>query len=157
MVYALQRPLDERLPMKSLVLGVRSGTHNRTYPVSVFEQEPLINDCVGERELLLIAAFDNDYIQVFDRQIEPGITLTFKSSSRPGWFIDTGTNSEWSPRGQCMSGHYAGHQLHPFAHYNKIFWYVWADFFPGTDIYSQSLQADTSQSTAVFAKSAAGK
>lgn len=138
MVYALQNPLDERLPMKSLVVGVRNGADNRTYPVSVFAQEPLINDRLGDKELLLLAAFDEDYIQVFDRQIEPGKALTFKPSSRPGWFVDTDTDSEWSPQGQCMKGHYAGHQLQVFAHYNKIFWYVWADFFPGTEVYSPS-------------------
>jgi len=157
MVYALQNPLDERLPMKSLVLGVRSGAENRTYPVSVFAQAPLINDHLGDTALLLLAAFDDDYIQVFDRQVEPGTTLTFKSSSRPGWFVDTDTDSEWSPQGQCMAGHYAGHQLRPFAHYNKMFWYVWADFFPGTDIYSQSQQPDKLQESPDLAKSAAGK
>ena len=137
MVYALQNPQDDRLPMKSLVLGLRNGEDNRAYPVSLFAQTPLINDRLGDKDLLLTAAFDGDYIQVFDRNIESATTLTFRPSSTPGGFVDTSTESEWGPQGQCIKGHYAGHRLRPFAHYNKIFWYVWADFFPGTDIYAQ--------------------
>lgn len=137
MVYALQNPKDERLPMKSLVLGLRHGVQNRAYPVALFTQAPLINDRLGDKDLLLISAFDHDYIQVFDRAIAPDTTLVFKPSSVPGRFVDTLTESEWTPQGHCASGHYAGRQLQAFAHYNKMFWYVWADFFPGTDIYSQ--------------------
>jgi len=155
MVYALQNPKDERLPMKSLVLGLRNGTDNRAYPVSLFAQAPLINDRLGNKDLLLTAAFDDDYIQVFEREIEPGRTLTFKPSSTPGWYVDEQTKSEWAPQGKCMKGSNAGRQLIPFAHYNKIFWYVWADFFPGTEIYSplrddnESQQKDVASSQAV--------
>jgi hypothetical protein len=137
MVYALQNPKDERLPMKSLVLGLRNGVHNRAYPVSLFTQAPLINDRLGDKDLLLVAAFDNDYIQVFDRAIEPGTTLTFKPSPVSDRFVDTLTESEWTLHGRCDRGYYAGRQLQTFAHYNKMFWYVWADFFPGTGIYAQ--------------------
>jgi len=136
-VYALQNPQDDRLPMKSLVLGLRNGADNRAYPVSLFVQTPLINDQLGDKDLLLVAAHEEDYIQVFDREIEPGTTLTFKPSPTAGNFIDSFTESEWNPQGQCISGSYAGRQLQPFAHYNKIFWYVWADFFPATNIFSQ--------------------
>lgn len=144
-VYALQNPPDERLPMKSLVLGLRNGAETRTYPVSLFAQMPLINDRLGDRDLLLTAAFDHDYIQVFEREIEPGIVLSFQPSSSPGQFIDQQTGSEWGPQGRCIAGHYAGRQLQPFAHYNKIFWYVWADFFPGTEIYSHARAGDEPQ------------
>ncbi len=135
-VYALQNPQDDRLPMKSLVLGLRNGVDNRAYPVSLFAHTPLINDQLGDKDLLLVAAFDEDYIQVFDREVEPGTSLTFRAATSAGHFLDTLTESEWNPQGRCISGSYAGHQLQQFAHYNKIFWYVWADFFPGTDIYS---------------------
>jgi len=136
-VYALQNPQDDRLSMKSLVLGLRNGDDNRAYPVPLFAQTPLINDQLGDKHLLLVSAFDADYIQVFDREVAPGATLTFKLSSTPGNFVDTHGDSEWSPQGKCISGSYAGRQLQLFPHYNKIFWYVWADFFPATDIYSQ--------------------
>ena len=143
-VYELQNPQDERLPMKSLVLGLRNGADNRAYPVSLFASQPLINDRLGDKDLLLIAAFDQDYIQVFDREIEPGKTLSFESSSTPGYFVDTQTGSQWAPKGLCISGSYAGQQLQQFPHYNKIFWYVWADFFHATDIYCQSANDDAS-------------
>lgn len=156
MVYALQNPADERLPMKSLVLGVRNGVDTKTYPVSVFAQEPVINDRLGDKDLLLIAAFENDYIQVFDRQIESGTSLDFKPASRPGYFIDTQTDSEWSAQGQCITGQYAGRQLRPYPHYNKMFWYVWADFQPGTEIYALAQQTGELQASADLVDASAG-
>ena len=149
MIYALENPLDERLPMKSMVLGVRNGSDNRAYPISLFDNAPLVNDQLGDRALLLVAAFDNDYIQVFDREIESGTVLTFRPSSTPNQFVDTQTGSEWGPQGQGIEGHYSGRQLQPYAHYNKIFWYVWADFFPETDLCLEVPVSDLSQEGSV--------
>ncbi len=150
MVYALQRPLDSRLPMKSYVLGVQIGEENKTYPVSLFDRQQLIEDEIGGRPLLITAANEGDYVQVFDRRIEPGKVLTFKPAGMGDRFIDSETGSEWLPTGQCSSGSYQGRQLQAVPHYNKIFWYVWADFFPGTEIYG-----DTEAESREIAESAA--
>jgi hypothetical protein len=147
LVYPLQHKLDESLPMKSFVLGVEIENQYRAYPVTIFDREQLIHDELGNKSLLLVSAKDNDYLQIFDRNVG-GQTLSFKEANKKGLFIDNETESKWNIRGMCESGDYEGTHLERIPHYNKIFWFVWADYHPETDIYSNAI-ADLSKSEAV--------
>jgi Protein of unknown function (DUF3179) len=134
LVYPLQEKLDERLPMKSFVLGVEIEDQYKAYPVSIFDNERLIHDEMGNTSLLLVAAKKNDYLQIFDRNVG-GQTLSFIAAETKRNFKDNETGSEWTPQGMCIAGDYEGTQLDRVPHYNKIFWFVWADYHPSTEIY----------------------
>ncbi len=136
LVYPLQHKLDERLPMKSFVLGLEIENQYRAYPQSVFDSEQLIHDELGSTSLLVVAAKQNDYLQIFDRNVG-GQTLTFSAAQTKEQFRDNETGSEWNVQGMCIAGDYEGTQLIRIPHYNKIFWFVWADYHPETTIYGQ--------------------
>jgi hypothetical protein len=53
MVYPLQHELDNRLPMKSLVLGVSAGGQERTYSVAIIAEQKVINDRLGDTPLAI--------------------------------------------------------------------------------------------------------
>ena len=133
MVYPLQHQLDERLPMKSLVLGLLSGGQSRAYPVGVVADRKVINDQIADMRLAIFCV--DDYMQAFDRHVEGDAILTFEKSDKDDRFIDVETGSAWSATGACISGKYEGRQLSAIPHYNKIFWYVWSDYFPGGEIF----------------------
>jgi hypothetical protein len=133
MVYPLQHRLDERLPMKSLVLGLVSDNQARAYPVDVIAEQKVINDQLGNSSLAIFCV--DDYMQVFDSCVGQDNTLTFTASDQDGRFIDDESGSEWSATGACVSGTYEGRQLSVIPHFNKIFWYVWSDYYPGGDIF----------------------
>jgi len=135
MVYPLQHDLDQRLPMKSQVLGVTAGGMSRTYPADVVAEPEVINDQLGDTPLAIFCV--DDYMQVFDRRVV-GATLTFeRAQSGPG-FVDRETGSEWSATGKCILGEHRGTELVAIAHYNKIFWFVWADYFPDCPVYGET-------------------
>ncbi len=148
MVYPLQHDLDERLPMKSCVIGVQADGVTKAYPVSVFEQERLIEDQLGGRPLLLLSVNRGDYIQVLDRELEPGRVLTFRPGPSEEVFVDNESGSHWSPTGLCVSGAHKGRRLSLVPHYNKIFWYVWADFVPGSEIFTMARESEAAKSVA---------
>lgn len=148
MVYPLEHETDQRLPLKSLVLGVQIGGEDKTYPVSLFDGRTVINDSIGGTPILVAATHDGDLIQVFDRTADGGEPLTFKASDSADRYIDNETGSEWTAAGECVAGAHHGHRLRPVPHYNKIFWYVWSDFHPGTEIYGASSTAQTGRSEA---------
>jgi hypothetical protein len=133
MVYPLQHQLDERLPMKSLVLGLLSGDQSRAYPVDVVGDRKVINDQIADMRLAIFCV--DDFMQAFDRRVDGDAILTFEKSDEDDRFVDVETGSEWSVTGACMSGQYEGRQLSAIPHYNKIFWYVWSDYFPGCEIF----------------------
>ena len=137
LVYPLQQKLDERLAMKSFVLGVELDNRFRAYPVSIFENNQLIHNEFGNTSLLLVAAQNNDYLQIFNRNVG-GQILTFTSGQRKERFKDNETGSDWNMQGLCIAGDYEGEQLECVPHYNKIFWFVWADYHPDTDIYTDA-------------------
>jgi len=133
MVYPLEHEQDRRLPLKSLVLGVLVGSQARAYPVTMATSRKVINDQLGGRSLAIFCS--DDFMQLYDRRIDNDTVLSFKRLEQTDRFIDRESGSEWSVTGVCVGGEHQGRQLAPVAHYNKIFWYVWADYFPGSEVF----------------------
>jgi len=142
-VYPLQNPVDGRLPMKSLVNGVEINGECKAYPNSLFSEQGyrLVEDEVGGEPILVASAFAGDYNQVFSRKVGEKV-LTFTPERDSDGFRDNETGSRWDPTGKCVEGSYQDTRLKPVPHYNKMFWYVWSDFHPGTGIY---MPQDTTQ------------
>jgi hypothetical protein len=139
MVYPLKHPLDERLPMKAMVTGVEINGKSRTYSLQESQNNPLIHDRFENTDLLIASAYDNDLIQVFDRKVGD-IVLTFTADGA-NRFVDQQTKSLWDMRGICIEGQMKGASLRLAPHYSKMFWYVWADYHPGTEVYRSDRQA----------------
>ena len=138
MIYPTVREVDQRLPMKSQVVGVQIDNDACAYPASLFADVRLINDELGGRSIVIASAFNGDFIQVFDRALDPDRILNFLPLEGGEGFTDTSTGSVWSPTGECLDGELVGRQLTAIPHYNKIFWYVWGDFHENTKVYSVS-------------------
>jgi hypothetical protein len=132
-VYPLAHEQDQRLPLKSLVLGVLVGSQARAYPVTMATSRKVINDQLGGSSLAIFCS--DDFMQLYDRRIDNDTVLSFKWSEQADRFIDRESDSEWSATGLCVGGEHQGRQLAPVAHFNKIFWYVWADYFPGSEVF----------------------
>lgn len=145
MVYPLQHDLDKRLPMKSFVLGVLADGIARAYPAIAVTDHKVINDVLGTTPLAIFCL--DDYMQVLDRRID-GATLTFDKADQGSGFVDRETGSEWSATGKCTSGDYFGTQLSAIPHYNKIFWFVWSDYFPNCAIYGEPESIDRTAASA---------
>ena len=150
LAYPLQHTLDERLAMKSFVLGLEVDNQYRAYPVSIFEKDHLINDELGNKPLLLVASHDNDYMQIFERSAA-GATLTFVVGKTHEYFLDNETRSQWNMQGLCIAGDYEGAQLQSIPHYNKIFWFVWADYHPQTSIFGVEGEEPVNSASSVAA------
>jgi len=139
MVYPLKHGLDERLPMKSMVTGVEIGGKSRTYTLGHSRENSLIHDRLADVDILVAAGYNDDLIQVFDRGID-GKTLSFTPDGE-NKLTDSQTSSTWNMLGECIDGALKGRRLALIPHYNKMFWYVWADYHPGTEIYNPAKQA----------------
>ncbi len=139
MVYPLKHGLDDRLAMKSMVTGVEIKGQSRTYTLDHSRDNPLIHDQIAGVDILVASGFDIDLIQVFDRTVD-GKALTFTADG-DNHFVDNQTHSKWSLLGLCIEGEMKGKKLALIPHYNKMFWYVWADYHPNTEIYNPANQA----------------
>lgn len=138
--------LDDRLLATERVLGATIAGEAVAYPFGVLAEEGVINDRVGETDVVAIwqpgafSALDAASIDgsrdvgmaaLFERDID-GQSLTFELSGLD--IVDAETGSRWNIFGTAIAGDLEGKQLrtiNAFPH----FWFAWAAFYPDTILY----------------------
>lgn len=143
-------PVDSRLPPMERVLNVslENGDKavHRLYPFKVFKDEPVINDEVAGRKVVVfsrqgtLSVLDDREIAT-SRQV-PSATAYFSSldgtdlsfSIDGDRVIDNETKSEWDLFGRAVSGKHKGKRLMP-APGGVHFAFAWLAFNPDSDIY----------------------
>ena len=144
--FAFDSVIDDRLPANIRVLTIKTGSHSVAYPWPFLAESNIINDTVGEEDVVVF--FSNDTLSafrdrrgedvvsgstsVFCREID-GRTLSFRVDGDR--VLDIETESEWSVTGRAVSGPLAGATLRPVIHQNH-FWFAWAVFEPDTELRS---------------------
>lgn len=143
--------IDDRLPPTERVLAGLLAGQPIAYPFPVLAALGVINDTVGERNVVAIwqpgttSALDQADIDssrdvgmaaLYNRALD-GQLLTFQLAS-DSQIIDDQTGSSWNIFGAAIAGELTGKQLKQelaFPH----FWFAWAAFRPETRLYEQEL------------------
>lgn len=147
LVYPLLRKADERLPLKAYVMGIEREGRAKAYPLELFQSNSMVEDMLGAEPIVFFSTDGGEYVQCFSRKPGSGEILNFEPLGN-GRFRETRTSSVWTVSGSCVEGILKGQALKAVPHYNKIFWCVWADFYPGTAIYQSPHSADATQKNA---------
>lgn len=137
----------DELPAMARVLTVDLGGEAVAYPYEVLQEEQVVNDTVGDSEIVVFwsagtaSALDARSIAegrdvgaavAYSREVD-GSVLTF--ALEDGEIVDQETGSVWDAQGQAISGELEGTELEPVVAINH-FWFSWAAFKPETSIYS---------------------
>lgn len=120
---------DERLPVRELVVGVRSADAARAYPLPAVEAAGAINDCLEGLPLVVAAdQLPHAYVRWAD-----GPLGRFRRVDRTTL---RGGGSEWLvATGEAVSGPHEGERL-PRANFaSAMYWFAWLDFNRGTTVY----------------------
>ncbi len=125
---------DDRLDTKDFIIGVELENSAVAYPFAVLNQEPIINDTIDGRDLLVVFDSDKGTGFVYDRNTADQ-TLTFSQTGGAMNLIDEETGSTWDAfSGEAVSGPLAGEQLERIKS-TMVFWFGWVDFHPETLVY----------------------
>ena len=130
---------DDRLPNKSLVIGVQiqtkgGNTQFRAYPLADFSETAVINDTLGEVPLLIFHDKASFATAVFKRDVAEDVR-TFRPQE--GHFVEDNTGTRWNTvTGKATSGKEKGTRLERLPAVN-IYWFAWARYYPQTTIYRQ--------------------
>ena len=130
----MPRPEDTRLPAYEPIVGLEAGGARRAYPLDVLGTERFVNDQLGSEPVLVVYRPESDTVTVFSRNLGSR-TLTFERRAPSGDLSDVETRSRWNAYGECLDGELRGSQLKALIGVRQ-FWWSWAAFFPGTDIYA---------------------
>jgi len=124
---------DGRLYVKEFVIGVEHESDPVAYPFSVLNDQPVVNDVIGDLPVLVVFNADTGDGVVFERVVE-GQVLVFNLASE-FTLQDEQTGSIWNGRtGEAMAGPLAGHALGRVKS-TRSFWFGWKDFYPETRVY----------------------
>ncbi len=130
---------DDRLDRKELVVGVDFKGDTKAYPFSALEGQPIVNDSVAGRSILIFFDNSTDTALVFDRKVN-GKTLTFRVEGEPSGIqtilVDNETGSRWLAfTGRAIDGEFKGETLNRVLSHLS-FWFAWTDWNPDTELYT---------------------
>ena len=132
---SLVRPVDERLPHNTLVLGVDNGAIARAYPLQRLAQiGPVLNDAIGDAEIVIRCRPGTLHALAFRRRAGERV-LSFGSSAT-GEVYDNETRSIWNEMGVAVAGPLTGTQL-AYCNSGVEEWYAFAAYHPGAEIFEE--------------------
>lgn len=127
---------DDRLSVKSFVIGVENNGEAVAYPFGELTKTPVLNDEIGGLPVVILFRKQAGAAVVFSRVTEDGQLLTFVANDDTG-LSDVETGSTWdSITGVSIDGPLVGTHLTPVKS-TVAFWFGWKDFFPQTRVYGQ--------------------
>ena len=126
---------DERLATKEFVIGVELEDEVKAYPFRVLNNEPVVNDILSGKEILVVFDRQDASGVAFDRQLGDQ-TLTFMIESEdPLTLSDLETDSTWEGlTGEATDGSLAGQKLDRLKS-TAVFWFGWKDFHTDSLVY----------------------
>jgi len=128
-----QTVLDERLHVKEFVVGVDQNGEAASYPFSVLNSQPVVNDIVGEVPILVVFNAETGTGVVFNREFD-GQTLTFEVQEDLT-LTDNETDSIWNGLTiEGIDGPLSGSNLTRIKS-TSSFWFGWKDWYPSTRVF----------------------
>lgn len=126
--------IDTRFPEKHPVLGIMVNGKQKAYPFSVLENNPVVNDVVNGKEILIVSDVKNHLVIPYSRNLN-GKLLNFEILSEfPFRMKDDQNGSVWNMKGEAISGGFISQKLDQVPAYTA-FWFAWAIFWPQTAVY----------------------
>lgn len=130
--------VDARRSPKERVLAIPAGDEaGIAFPFLALNEDAAlraINTTVAGRPVVVLWERAREAAAAY-RPVSDGENLTFEVSD--GRIRDVGTGSEWRIDGRAVDGPLEGVRLEPIAEAYVAFWFAWAAFHPGTEIWTE--------------------
>lgn len=125
---------DDRLFVKEFVNGVELDNAVIAYPFSTLNEQPVVNDTVGNETVLVF--FDRETaVSVAFSRIVADQPLTFVATNDPLIIQDNETSTTWDAlSGVALAGPLSGSQLTRLKGVTS-FWFGWKDIHPDTLVF----------------------
>lgn len=135
--HRIRGTLDSRLPAMSFIMGVEINGDACGYPMDNLRHNQVLSDAVGNEPIVVFYDVEHDVGGVFSRKMDSSRTLTFDATIKPETAVvarDQETGTLWTVAGRGYEGPLSGQSLAAVPHFNKVFWFSWALFKPGTRV-----------------------
>ena len=136
---------SDELRTKAFVYGLRIGGDRKAYPIDVITDEQVVNDAVGERTVVLVAARGDVETQGGDIETRPLLYDSggevrafdrgeheFARGADPDTLLDEG-GAEWRVTEEALLG--PGGERLDRINGHLSYWFGWFSFYPETEVY----------------------
>jgi hypothetical protein len=131
----IAQPAASSLTSRQLVVGLKSGSAAKAYPIEALaKQGPIIDEIAGA-PVVLVLGDDKKSVRAFERVLDGRkLELFMKQGSAALRLLDAETGSEWDFSGKAISGQLSGRQL------KRVpvlldYWFDWKTYNPNTTVY----------------------
>jgi hypothetical protein len=124
---------DDRLDAREEVLGLTDGVDFKAYPVSTLRAMRVVNDRVGDEEVVIVASAGSSNARVYQRQGQRfGLLPGEMAQGLPAAVID-GDGNRWTVTDDGLTDD-SGVVLRRISA-NISFWFAWFAFHPETELF----------------------
>jgi Protein of unknown function (DUF3179) len=137
--------VDERLPPKALIVGLRRDDQVKAYPLRHLRKQPVVNDTIAQTAVVVVFHERSTTGVVFNRRVGDH-ELTFMPAVRdvgePLTMRDEQTGSLWSRLdGRALEGPLRGKQLAQVPA-TYAFWFAWKEYYPDSAVYGEDARPE---------------
>jgi hypothetical protein len=141
---ASRAPVDNRLPVETLVLGVSDGKNARAYRLADVEKAGLVQDQVGDQAWVILWSPATKtaaaYLPVATSpkatgEMAKNMTLQLDGKNADAPFRDMATGSRWDIAGRAVEGELKGWTL-TWLDGVQVKWFAWSAEYPQTTVYT---------------------
>ena len=126
---------DDSLEAKDVVLGVNVGEAQKAYPVSVLQVERVVNDTLGETNVVVLGSEISQAAKAYERgDQEFSRTEGDASTGVPMKLVDK-NGHVWDVTEEALVNASDASQTLPRIPTHSSFWFGWYAFYPETELY----------------------
>jgi hypothetical protein len=124
-------PKSSALERDTEVYAVRPGGHPKAYPISMVLQRGVINDSVGDLQVVVVGHSQSGAVRAYERRGQ-----TFRAGPAPDRLEDD-SGRIWRLTEAALVAESAGEEPASLARVpgHLSLWFAWYGFFPHTDLY----------------------
>ena len=129
---------DDRLPEKSEVLGLIVNGEARAYPAEALREQPVLNDTLGGRGLVVITPGDGTGARAFQRDSQEFLMIYLTGNDAADVVVVDQAGDEWR-----MEEHALVKTSDPAQRLDRLpshvaYWFGWYGFHDETGVYGQN-------------------
>jgi hypothetical protein len=131
---------DNRLPPKTMIIGLEVGGAHKAFPLDALRHTRVINETLSGSPVVIIHQPGSDTTTAFSARSNGRVLKFAPANPDSTKLIDLATHSQWDAYGHCVEGQLKGSNLQPLI-LEPEYWFAWSEFHPDTAIFASSTGA----------------
>ena len=134
-------PRSAALEAKDVVLGVGVGSEFKAYPVSALQQARVVNDVLGDTDIVVISSASTQAARAYERQgREFALTASDAGQAIVPTVLADSAGALWTVTEEALVSERDPSLTLARLPTHMAFWFGWYSFHPDTEVFGQTVE-----------------